>query len=136
MDPATEDLIKRREIHFCNKDSSAHPAQAASQLLIDAAGIVDSKPLTSHCLEIHYDLNHITLQIIEDVLVEVGFRLHDSLFHKLGRALCYYAEETQLANMGRTHDQAQSTLDIFISCYEQRPHGCRDERPSHLRHYS
>ena len=70
------------------------------------------------------------------MLQEVGFHLDNSVISKLKRALFYYAEDTQLANMGYDHAESKSTLEIFINRYNQLPHGCRDERPMHYRRYS
>jgi hypothetical protein len=74
--------------------------------------------------------------MIESALREIGFYLEDSLVANLKRSLYYYLEETQLINLGHDHSQANSTLDVFINCYQQRQHGCRDGRPAHLRQYS
>jgi len=105
-------------------------------LLMEINGIEDIRALTQDCVQVRYDLRTITLEVIETGLQEVGFHLDNNLLFKLKRALFYYTEETQLMNLGQLHDQASSTLDIFINCYHQRQHGCRDERPPHLRHYS
>lgn len=136
MDPANIDFIKQHEIHFRNVDPSANDARETLLLLMDIQGIADIRALTRDCVQVRYDIRQITLQIIESALSEVGFHLDNSLLNKMKRALLYYTEETQLVNLGYQHNQASSTLDIFVSCYNQRRHGCRDERPEYLRHYS
>ena len=133
--PSDED-VKLREIRFCTFDPAAEPARDAAQLLINAPGIEGVQALTRDSLQICYDLRLICQQVIEESLAEIGFHLENSLLCRLRRALIYYSEETQLANMGRSHDKANATLDIHIHCYQQRRHGCRDLRPEHLRHYS
>ena len=136
MDAVTHELIKQREICFMHLDSQAHPAREAMSLLLDADGIEHTRIIPPACLHVRYDITRITLQIIEEALEAVGFHLDNSLLYKMKRALFHYTEETQLTNLGRLHDQANSTLDIFINTYQQRQHGCRDQRPPHLRHYS
>ena len=136
MEPIFSDFIKRREIHFRSLNPDANDARDAVLLLMEIHGIEDIRALTHDCIQIHYDLRFITLEIIESGLQEVGFHLDNNLLFKLKRALFYYTEETQLVNLGQLHDQASSTLDVFINCYNQRQHGCRDERPLRLRHYS
>jgi hypothetical protein len=136
MDPAMTELIKQREIHFRSLNPNANDAREVMRLLLDVQGIEDIRALTSNCVQVRYDLRNITLQIIEAALQEVGFHLDNSLLLKMKRSLFYYTEETQLMNLGYLHEQANPTLDMFISCYHQRQHGCRDERPPHLRHYS
>lgn len=136
MNAVSHELIKQREIWFMNLDAQTHPAREAMSLLLDADGIEHTHIITPACLHVRYDISRITLQIIEEALEAVGFHLDNSLLYKMKRALFHYTEETQLTNLGYLHDQASSTLDIFISSYQQRQHGCRDQRPPHLRHYS
>lgn len=135
MDSVTFDFIKQHDIHFRNVDPVADDAREALRLLMDAHGIVNIQALLPNCIQVRYDIRQITLQVIESALIEVGFHLDNNLLIKMKRALFYYTEETQLVNWGYQHDQASSTLDIFVSCYNQREHGCRDERPEYLRHY-
>lgn len=136
MASLSTDLIKTREIHFHNVDPSVNNARDALSLLVDTHGIGDICALTDDCIQVSYDLRQVTLQALESALEEVGFHLDNNLLVKMKRSLFYYTEETQLVNLGHQHDQASSTLEIFVSCYNQRKHGCRDERPEHLRHYS
>lgn len=136
MDSMSFDFIKQHEIHFRNVDPAANDARETLLLLIDIHGIEDTCALTPDCIQVRYDIRHVTLQVIETALSEVGFHLDNGLLNKMKRALFYYTEETQLMNLGYQHNQANSTLDIFVSCYNQRQHGCRDKRPEYLRHYS
>ena len=136
MDNNPAGLIKRRELRFRNLDPDANDATEAMQLLLQVTGVEHVMATTQDCVHIHYDLRHINLQTIESALIEVGFHLDNSLLTKMKRVLFYYLEETQLLNLGYEHNQASSTIDVFINCYNQRQHGCRDERPAHLRQYS
>lgn len=129
-------LLKRREIRFRNLDPHANDAREAMQLLLEVQGVEHIMATTQDSMHIHYDLRHITLQTIESALMEVGFHLDNSLLSKMKRALFYYIEETQLMNLGHDQNQTNSTVDVFINCYHQRQHGCRDQRPTHLRQYS
>jgi hypothetical protein len=136
MDSTPTDIIKQREICFRGHDPGADEASEATRLLQGIDGIEETLIANLHCIQLRYDLRRITLQIIEDALTELGFHLDNSLLAKMKRTLLYYTEETQLMNLGYQHDQAHSTADIFINNYNQREHGCRDERPPHLRRYS
>ena len=135
MDTNLAGLLKRRELRFRNLDPHANDATEAMQLLLEVQGVEYAMATTQDCMQIHYDLRHINLQLIEGALIEVGFHLDNSLLCKMKRALFYYLEETQLMNLGHDQNQSNSTIDIFINCYNQRQHGCRDERPTHLRQY-
>jgi hypothetical protein len=136
MEMDVYELVKQREIRFWQLDSAVNPAHEAAQLLHGAPGIELVRNISTDCLFIQYLLTHTSLEVIEDALIGVGFHLDNSLLYKLKRSLIYYAEETQLMNLGQSHDQASSTLDIFINNYEQRQHGCRDQREPYMRHYS
>ena len=130
------ELIKRRDIVFMSPQADNNPAEAAITLLSDVDGILEMTRVHDFAIHVCYHLHRITLNDIEDALQEVGFHLDNSVLSKLKRALYYYAEETQLANMGYEHAESKSTLEIFINRYSQLPHGCRDERPIHYRRYS
>lgn len=136
MGSITTDFIKTREIHFRSADPASNDARETMRLLLGVRGIGEIRALTDNCIQISYDIRQVTLQSLEAALTEVGFHLDNNLLVKMKRALFYYTEETQLMNLGYQHSQADSTLDIFVSCYQQREHGCRDERPEYLRHYS
>ena len=132
----SNDLIKTREIHFRNVNPAANDARDALSLLLGAHGIDHIHALTEDCIQVRYDIRQVTLQALENALIEVGFHLDNNLLIKMKRSLFYYAEETQLMNLGQNHDQASSTQDVFVNSYQQRQHGCRDTRPEYLRHYS
>jgi len=136
MTGTNDELIKHRDIHFMSPQADRNPASAAMTLLGDVDGIIKLEESHQYCICVTYDLSKVTLNDIEDVLIEVGFHLDNSILSKLKRALFYYAEETQLANLGYEHANSKSTLEIFINRHNQRPHGCRDERPAHYRRYN
>jgi hypothetical protein len=136
MEMDVDELVKQREIRFWQLDAAANPARDAAQLLHGAPGIELVRTINTDSLCIQYLLTQTSLEVIEDALIGVGFHLDNSLLYKLKRSLIYYTEETQLMNLGQSHDQASSTLDIFISSYEHRQHGCRDHREPYMRHYS
>lgn len=136
MTATNNDLIKHRDIHFMSPQAGNNPAASALALLNEIDGILDVKENHPYCICVVYDLSKITLNDLEDLLMEVGFHLDNSILSKLKRALFYYAEDTQLANLGYDHPNSKSTLEIFINRHNQMPHGCRDERPTHLRRYS
>ncbi len=135
MHDDNDELIKRREIHFCHLHSDSAQAQTAMFLLSDVAGMQNMVLINNLCLHISYDIRHISLELVETVLQEVGFHLDNSLLIKLKRALYYYSENVQRDNLGCVETDNNSTQKVFISKYQQREHGCRDERPTHWRKY-
>ncbi len=127
-------LIKHREIRFCRLHPDPHQAHSASLLLADVEGVHHAKPASSHLLQVSYDVRHITLHVIEDVLVELGHHLDNTLLTKLKRSLYHYTEETQRANLG-LHDCCSHGVQVFINRYQRLRHGCRDRRPDYWRSY-
>lgn len=135
MHDEIDELIKRREIHFCNLHQDATQAKTAMLLLGDVAGIRNMYLISDVCLHVSYDIRCISLELIESILEEVGFHLDNSLMFKLKRALYYYTESVQRDNLGCPEPDNNSTQKVFINTYQQREHGCRDERPPHWRKY-
>ncbi|GMQ89135.1 MAG: hypothetical protein BMS9Abin09_0593 [Gammaproteobacteria bacterium] len=137
MDQATQDPVKYREIGFCNPHPDPQQALSAMLVLADIEGIlrVTVPDRSRNAIHVKYDLNEISLFIIEDLLSELGFHLDNSLLAKLKRALYHYTEENELQSLGLHTGQDQSTREIFMRCYLGHSHGCRDERPQHWRKY-
>lgn len=128
----SDSTIKRREIRFCPLHPDPEQARTASWVLAEVDGVHHTEPVDTHLLRVKYDISLVTLEIIERGLVDMGFHLDASLMCKLRRALFYYTEETERANLGLSND---ITTKIFIDQYQRRSHGCRDPRPKHWRHY-
>lgn len=130
-----QSLIKHREVRFVALNPDPKQAHTATLLLDEVDGIVQARPISPHILHVTYDITVITLAMIEASLVEVGFHLENTLMSKLKRALYYYTEDTQRANLGLEKPSSDST-HIFIDRYQRARHGCRDQRPHHWRKYS
>ncbi len=137
MNQAPPSPVKFREIGFCSPHPDPQQALSATLVLVDIGGIirVTVPDRSRNTIHVRYDLNEISLYVIEDLLSELGFHLDNSLLAKLKRALYYYTEENELQTLGLHTGQDQSTRDIFMRCYRCHSHGCRDERPQHWRKY-
>lgn len=130
-----DDFIKHREILFDPLHPDSNQARTAAGLLEEIDGILQARALSPTSLVVRYDLGRITLEAIDQLLSDTGFHLDNSLLSKLKRSLFHYTEETLRANVGCEQGQSNCTRKVFIQRYEQLPHGCRDERPEHWRHY-
>ena len=137
MDQAPPNPVKFREIGFCTPHPDPQQALSAMLVLADIGDIVRvTVPNRSRsAIHVNYDLNHISLYIIKNLLSELGFHLDNSLLAKLKRALYYYTEENELENIASESGQELNTRGIFMRCYQCHTHGCRDERPDYLRKY-
>jgi len=129
-----EELIKRRELRFCHLHPDPNQARSALLLLSDAEGVVDISLTNELCLYISYDVRHLTLDTIENVLVRLGYHLDSRLLYRMKRALYNYSEETQRANLGML-ENTDNTTQVFVKRYTSNYHGCRDKRPDHWRKY-
>jgi len=128
------ETIKQREICFHRRSQMADPVASAVEILSGIDGIMSVERHGETCIVIRYQLDQINLQGLEDGLMSVGYRLDQGLIQRLKRAYVHFVEDNQLANMGLT-GHSKSTTHIFIEQYQQRAHGCRDERPSYYHHY-
>ena len=137
MDRPVPEFIKHREIGFRDLHPDPRQAHNAALLLADVKGILrTSIPHPErNSIVVVYDLNHICLRIIEELLGEFGFHLEGSLMTKLKRALYYYTEDNEMQGSKTHKDQDASTREIFMRCYRCKDHGCRDIRPEHWRNY-
>lgn len=134
MQDETPSPIRHREIQFRAPHPDPNQAQSATLVLGNIDGIHQVEPQDTLRLLISYDIRRINLQLIEDVLEDLGFHLDNSLLNKLKRAFYYYSEEIAREQFDGKPCQ-DDTQALFIQKYRQRPHGCRDERPEHWRHY-
>ncbi len=125
--------IKHREIQFDALHPDAHQAQSAMLRLADIKGIEGSIVQTSVILVVSYDIHQITFDEILDELSQNGFHIYNSLLAKLKQALYNYTEQTERANLAV--NQNINTRNVFMKQYQRKPHGCRDQRPKHWRHY-
>lgn len=134
MDREARTLVKHREIRFCRLHPDQQQAHSASLILSDVEGVHLLRPQDSYLLHISYDISCLSLNLIEDVLVDLGYHLDNSLMVKLMRALYYYTEEAERANLG-IDECGCADRQVFINRYLKLRHGCRDERPEHWRNY-
>ena len=135
MNEAPDTPIKQREICFAPLHPDPHQARTALLLLDGIDGMERVWLVGEHCVGVRYDLRKLSLQVIDELLVELGFHLETHLLEKLKRALYYYTEETECANRGCELPNSGATREVFINRYQHLPHGCRDHRPEYWRRY-
>ena len=125
--------LKKRSIWLVNSADDPAATEGAARLLRDVKGVLHVRVPGPGRLVVSYDVRRITLQVIEALLTEFGYRLRTSFFCRALRGLCYYFEDIECTSC--KHDQADCTREAFIKRYLDRPHGCRDHRPEYLRRY-
>ena len=129
------DLVKHRDIHFFDLHPDPNQAETAALLLADVEGVVSATPVNPTHLQVSYQLMVISLEQIEHGLTAMELHLDNRLLYRLMRALHYYTEDTERANLGCTRSDSKCTRQIFADHYQRQHHGLRDQRPEHWRRY-
>ncbi len=134
--PNRDDVIKIREIRFTryginqtNDLPNICQASKASRLLVDVDGINNMSVTTTNVLQISYDVRHLTLQMLESALTEVGFNLELSITTQIKRSLFAYCEEAQRSSLGLEKSNTENTSISLPDI------GAHDPRPDNWRHY-
>jgi hypothetical protein len=135
MGDTLHDEVKHRDIHFFELHPDPNQAETATQLLSEVEGIVGIEQRSPIHIHVSYRLTAISLEQIETGLTAMGLHLDNRLLYRLMRALHYYTEETERANLGCTRSDSKSTRHIFADHYQRQNHGLRDQRPEHWRKY-
>jgi hypothetical protein len=78
------------------------------------------------CLSVRYDLIQHTLEALENLLVNHGYHLDNSLLQKIKRALIYHSESCQLENL-RAPTREQRLRSIYLSSAHSPEHRANTE---------
>ena len=135
MNDLTSQCVKHREIGFCALHPDPDQAESACILLQNIQGVLSAESINQHQLNLCYDIRFISLEMIEIFLSNQGFHIDNSLLAKLKRALYYYTDDTERANLSCCHQQDECTKKVFINQHQHSQHGCQDLRPAHWRRY-
>jgi hypothetical protein len=125
--PLCNDIIKERDIRFTLADSDQ--AERAARLLTGIPGIESMQVTRAGNLHIRYDVQALTLQMIESALSNVGFKLEDSALLRLKRAVFSYCEDALRASLGVEQHNAEKPSLIL---HRDQSH---DPRPDNWRNY-
>lgn len=124
---------KHREIRFCKLK---HWQVAEAYALLSTLHKLDVAPGTlPNGIAIWYEITDHNMAALENLLVDRGFHLENTLYCKLVRALVYFTEETQLRNMGQPERLIKKSHDVYSQAWEHHPHGDHDDTPPELREY-
>lgn len=122
-----KDIVKNRVLRFARSDDNQ--AEKAMKLLADVNGIEQMSVTSPNRLQIRYDLQQLSLQMLESALKQVGFELDNSLITRIKRALYAYCEDTQRSTLGIEQAKAEHHA---LSLSDQ---GTHDPRPDNWRRY-
>ena len=103
--------------------------------ILQSDGVVSVKMRSKDCLWIMYDLRVTSLEKIISVVTSTGITLRDSIYFKLWRFMIHYMETNQQENATALSGWHTYIRDIYVSRYQARRHGARDDRPQQWRKY-
>jgi hypothetical protein len=84
----------RKRLVCLKRSGDASQAAEACVALRGIKGVVDAHPVNHHRLQLTYSLEHLTFELIEELLKELGFYLDNSLFSYIRRNIYQYLEDT------------------------------------------
>lgn len=124
---------KQREIRF-NRLKHWQVAEAFA-LLQTLPGLEVAPGAQPNSIAVSYEITDYCLEGLEQLLVDRGFHLDNTLYSKLIRALVYFSEGTQRRNLGQPQRLIKQSQKIYSKVWERHPHGDHDETPPELREY-
>lgn len=86
------DYIRRRLVCL-TRNGHASQAKDACAALRSIKGVHDAQPVKNHRLLLTYSLEHLTFELIEDLLSELGFYLDNSVLAVIRRNIFQYLED-------------------------------------------
>jgi len=85
------DLIRTRSV--CLKKIAEGQSECVCSLLKSLNGVECATPISKHRLKLTYSLELLTFELIEDLLIELGFKLDRSIPASLRRYYYQYVED-------------------------------------------
>lgn len=80
-------------------DNPARQASAACEVLAGTEGVLLAAPTTNHSIHLIYSLNHLSFEILSDLLTELGFELDKSILLCLRNTIFQFLEDNARDNM-------------------------------------
>ncbi len=93
-----ESLIRKRMICLaCN--GTQNQAEEACEALLNVKGVHHTRPINKNRISLVYSLEHITFELIESLLAELGFELDTRFFAIIRRNIYQYLEDNAREKM-------------------------------------
>lgn len=88
-----DQIYIRKRLICLAQNGHESQAEEACATLRGIKGVFDAQPVNNHRLSLTYSLEHLTFELIEDLLRELGFYLDDSIFAVIRRNIYQYLED-------------------------------------------
>jgi len=126
-------LHKRREIRFAPYPPGQ--VEQALRALRMLKGLQVARADRADSLTVSYCVLDHSFEMLEEALRDAGFHLDSTLYAKLVRAVVYFCEETQRHNLVSPERLIKKSNEVYVTVYDQHPHGDHDDTPPEFREY-
>lgn len=108
------DHYRCRLIYLRHSADNSKQAEAACDRLAGIEGILLAAPFDQHSVHLIYSLDHLSFELIIDLLNELGFEMDDSILISLQKTIYQYLDTN-----------ARENMHVDVSQFEEEP----DETP-------
>ncbi|MCI0401612.1 MAG: hypothetical protein L0Z68_10040 [Gammaproteobacteria bacterium] len=98
-------------------------------------GVSGAEMVSKSSMSITYDLRGTNFEQINEALACAGIALENSLHSRLCYSMIRYMESIQRENAATQSGWSSYVRDIYVSRFQARRHGARDDRPQQWRKY-
>jgi hypothetical protein len=112
--------IRKRQVCLRRTDNPAQ-AEEACATLRSVKGVIDVHPINSHRLSLSYSLEHLTFELIEDLLRELGFYLDNSIFAIIRRNIYQYLEDNAREKIRADEEEQKLVCSVDAEGSQDEP---------------
>ena len=80
-------------------EDPARQAEAACEVLAGTQGVILAAPASRDSIHLIYSLNHLSFELLAELLAELGFELEDSILLSLRNTIYQFLEDNARDNM-------------------------------------
>jgi hypothetical protein len=105
------DHYRCRLIYLRESADQSKQAGVACDKLAGIEGILLAAPVDQHSIHLIYSLDHLSFELIIDLLNELGFEMDDSILLSLQKTIYQYLDTN-----------ARENMHVDVSQFEEEPH--------------
>lgn len=127
---------QQRQIQFEPNQDEGCDIDTAVIILNNIEGIYETRKINANILSVGYSLEKLTLEMIEELFTELGFRLDNNFINQSKRVLFYYVEECHRINNNLcTDDNIKLDPKVLLANYFAQSHENADVDMGHWKKY-
>ena len=117
----TDDIHIRRRVVCLARTGAAHQASEACAALRGVKGILLAEPINRHRLKLVYSLEHLSFELVEALLRELGFKLDGNIFAVIRRNFYQYLEDNAREKMQVEEQEHELVCDVDADLPHDEP---------------